>query len=382
MNRRLGLLLSVSTGLVAAITAGCQIPVEDESADHDSLAMIGDTAAAVHCTDAQGEEVVLRIEASDGGFDLELSNDEAVILARAAQRPALNARLEDGATLDVHEYLQFIDAGLTAIPPTVDPRIELDLGTATKSGKSQIGTLTVKTTDVDATYACSGNGKKLQAFLGIEKIKKPSCDRAIEAVAFDIDDTLLFSSPAIARGFATGGTPVDADEIFWTQVNGCDRGCDATTITLPSGETKELPANEPSAVKSGALALVAWHMSQGHRVYAITARPSFNGDALRAYIEESFGIAQEDVFFEPSTAQPGNPAGKTDRIEALALDIFYGDSDSDVTDAMAAFPGDETKKVLPIRFLRSPRSSNRKAGVLGKYHPGYFGEAIIANSYN
>jgi acid phosphatase class B len=63
---------------------------------------------------------------------------------------------------------------------------------------------------------------------------------------------------------------------------------------------------------------------------------------------------------------------------ALHLDAFYGDSDSDITDARKV----QGNTVRGIRFLRSPRSSNRSSGRLAKYHPGYFGEPIIAGSYN
>jgi acid phosphatase class B len=107
-------------------------------------------------------------------------------------------------------------------------------------------------------------------------------------------------------------------------------------------------------------------MSRGHEVYAITARPDINGDPLRDYLEEQLGIPRDHVFFEPG--------GKAGRIHSLGLDAYYGDSDSDITEAAKAH-------VRGIRFLRSPRSSNRQSGRLAKYHPGYFGEPIIANSY-
>jgi acid phosphatase class B len=63
-------------------------------------------------------------------------------------------------------------------------------------------------------------------------------------------------------------------------------------------------------------------------------------------------------------------------MKSLALDAFYGDSDSDITDA-SKVPG-----IQGIRFLRSPKSSYRDSGRLARYHPGYFGEPIIADSYN
>ena len=70
--------------------------------------------------------------------------------------------------------------------------------------------------------------------------------------------------------------------------------------------------------------------------------------------------------------------------ESLDVDVFYGDSDTDITDARSAFSTSTPprKQVTAVRFLRSPKSSNRKAGKLAKYHPGYYGEPILADSYD
>jgi acid phosphatase class B len=206
----------------------------------------------------------------------------------------------------------------------------------------------------------------------------------VSAVGFDIDDTLAFTTPTFARGFVTGGTPAPTDVLFWTATNGCDHGCASETITLLDGTTKLLPANVASTAKSKALDLIALHQAKGHKVYAITARPDINGDPLRDYVEGELGIPRANVFFEPDMDQPGNPKGKTDRMESLNLDLFYGDSDSDITDAAKTFvdaAGVRTKEMRAVRFQRSPKSSNRKAGKLNKYHPGYFGEAIVRGSY-
>jgi hypothetical protein len=37
--------------------------------------------------------------------------------------------------------------------------------------------------------------------------------------------------------------------------------------------------------------------------------------------------------------------------------------------------------VRGIRVLRSPKSSYRSGGRLAKYHPGYYNETIVADSY-
>jgi acid phosphatase (class B) len=226
---------------------------------------------------------------------------------------------------------------------------------------------------------CDVDAPALLEYLGLTPVWIEELPiKAVSRVGFDIDDTLMFSTPTFARGFATGGLPKPDDMLFWTQTNGCDQGCAEAALTLPDGTPKLLPASEASTPKEMAMALIEAHRAMGHEVYAITARPDINGNPLREYLESTLGIPRDHLFFEPDLDQPGNPKGKTDRIEALALDVFYGDSDSDITDAVQV----RTRTVLPIRFLRSPRSSNRKDGRLNKYHPGYFGEAIVAESYD
>lgn len=186
------------------------------------------------------------------------------------------------------------------------------------------------------------------------------------AVGFDIDDTLLFTSPSFARGFATGGKPAPTDQAFWNVTNACDAGCAASD---------SLPAVPASPAKVAALRMVEWHLKRGEAVYAITARPeTASAKALREYIFRVFGIPKENVLFEPEVDQPGNPAGKHDALERLGISVFYGDSDTDITDAQKV-------GVQAIRFERAPESSNRKGPRLSKYHPGYYGELVIEDSY-
>ena len=165
----------------------------------------------------------------------------------------------------------------------------------------------------------------------------------IQRAGFDIDDTLLFSTPAFdaARAKFAFGT-----DQFWAEVNGHDR--------------------DYSIVKRKALEVVRALQTQGVTVYAITARPPTNGEPVGSFLAEAMGIPAANVYFEPR--------GKVQRIRDLRLDVFYGDSDSDIEDARAA-------GVLAIRFQRSPDSSYRNSdGTLAKYHPGQFGEPIVPDS--
>ncbi len=158
------------------------------------------------------------------------------------------------------------------------------------------------------------------------------------AVGFDLDDTLIFSSPAFTAAwkdeFEHGSEP------FWAEVNStCERFC---------------------TVKKKTLKILEMHQKRGDEVFVITARDPPGGKALAMWVEQTLGIAADHVFFEPN--------GKSERIKALGISIFYGDSDSDIADAQAV-------GVIAVRIERSPESTYKK-----KYNPGSFGELVIENS--
>jgi acid phosphatase (class B) len=318
---------------------------------------------SMNCYTTQPAGTLVKVTFTPNGnaFDVDASADDTTMFSVASQRPSLNAYVEDGTSDVPNEFVDFRQSGLDALPPIGMPQLELPLATGPKALRYADPSTMVQ-------LECTVSAPKLLDFLGITPVESVNLSWA-SAVGFDIDDTLLFSTPAFGRGFATGGTPAPTDVTFWTATNGCDAGCPAETITLPDGTTKDLPANDASTVKAKALELVSYHQSLGQQVYAITARPDTNGDPLRAYLHAQFGIDSDHVFFEPN--------GKTDRMAMLALDAFYGDADTDITDS-AKVPG---RTVLGIRSLRSPKSSYRSGGRLAKYHPGYYGEPILADSY-
>jgi acid phosphatase class B len=66
---------------------------------------------------------------------------------------------------------------------------------------------------------------------------------------------------------------------------------------------------------------------------------------------------------------------KTPALEKYGVDIYYGDSATDIEYSRAV----TAKKVRPIRVERSPLSTNKNP--LG-YKPGDFGEEILVNSEN
>jgi acid phosphatase (class B) len=157
-------------------------------------------------------------------------------------------------------------------------------------------------------------------------------------VGFDLDDTLLSSTPAFNKGFRSIHQPFS--KRFWMLVNKSDKG--------------------NSVVKKKAVEILEKHQENGDEVYIITARRPYGTEPLIYFINETFGIKKENIYFEPN--------GKEDRIKSLELDIYYGDADSDISDAIES-------GAKAIRIMRSPESWNKK-----KYHPGRYGEQIIENS--
>jgi acid phosphatase (class B) len=340
-------------------------PLVDDLVGSKADGTSGPAAIDCYTTDTANTLVKVRFTPSGDTFDI-----DAVGFSLASQRPSLNVYPEDGASDVPNEFVDFRPSGLDAIPAVALPKLELPLADGPKA-------LVYADASTQIQLECTVSGPNLLAFLGIAPVSDLDLSAAT-AIGFDIDDTLLFSTPTFNRAFATGGTPSPTDTVFWTAANGCDGGCDAETLTLADGTTKQLPANDPSGVKAKARELVDYHRALGQEVYAITARPDINGDPLRAYLETELGFPADHVFFEPDIDQPGNPAGKTDRMAALGIDVFYGDSDSDITDARKV----QGTTIQGIRFLRSPKSSYRSGGRLAKYHPGYYGEPIIADSYD
>ncbi len=157
-------------------------------------------------------------------------------------------------------------------------------------------------------------------------------------VGFDVDDTLLFSTPAFEQAFKSRSQPFSPE--FWEIVNSSDQ--------------------QLSVVKKKTLSLLRKHQKNGDLIFIITARHPPGGDKLKEFLEKRFQVAKKNIFFETQ--------GKAERMRQLELDIFYGDSDSDITAALEA-------GVKPYRIKRASESSYTK-----KYHPGKFGEEIIENS--
>ncbi|MFB6346223.1 MAG: HAD family acid phosphatase [bacterium] len=160
----------------------------------------------------------------------------------------------------------------------------------------------------------------------------------ITRVGFDLDDTLIFSTPGFKEGFEREVEPFSPQ--FWSIVNRSDK--------------------EYSCRKPKTLALLRKHRGKGDEIFVITAREPHNEQSVRKFLRTEFKIPPENVYFEPD--------GKEDLLKKLKIDLYYGDSDSDIKAARGA--GSKA-----IRIQRHPGSSYRRS-----YNPGRFGETVIDNS--
>ena len=173
------------------------------------------------------------------------------------------------------------------------------------------------------------------------------------SIGLDVDDTALFSSPGFYYAFnnhdgANGeniyGKKPLSNMKFWEDL--CTK---FDRFSMPKNSTK---------------ALLEMHKKRGDRIYFITARPDASpNEILTDQLHQAFGLGDD----QPKAIFTGYIT-KAKFIKENNISIYYGDSDSDITEAWDA-------GVRAIRFMRSPLSTNK-----GKYNPGKYGEAVLENS--
>ena len=148
-------------------------------------------------------------------------------------------------------------------------------------------------------------------------------------VGFDYDDTLIFSTPAFRAGAASGQESYSPG--YWRVVN--------QSFNLEK-------------VKLVPMTTALIYKALGFDVVVITARQGYGGEEL----QEHWKWLAKEFYFERN---------KSEILKRARFVAFFGDSDSDITEALAA-------GVRPIRVKRSPKSD-----YTGKYHPGQYKECIL-----
>ncbi len=163
-------------------------------------------------------------------------------------------------------------------------------------------------------------------------------------VGFDIDDTVLYSE----RIFVAAPTTPDG-KIDYSWVNMRDK--DFSLIIEPI-ET-----------------LIHFFRAHGHAVYFITARPSINGEYVADFLTKKLNFdieVNKNLFFSPKeTVDQFRYTTKHRLMTDLDIDIFYGDSDTDMIAAIKA-------GVHAVRIVRSDSS-------ILEYGSNYFGNTLRAS---
>ncbi|MBC8359343.1 MAG: acid phosphatase AphA [Candidatus Aminicenantes bacterium] len=168
-------------------------------------------------------------------------------------------------------------------------------------------------------------------------------------VGFDVDDTVLFSSPGYYYGqqkFSPGSNAYILEKEFWDEMNnGLDR------FSIP---------------KECARKLIEIHKKRGDSIYFITARTGTESESVTEVLASTFGLKNPNkVIFT------GFKIGENLKVEPIKenkIQIFYGDADSDIKAAQAA----------GIRAIRIKRARNSTSRPLPKN--GILGEEVLVNS--
>ncbi|UCC39854.1 MAG: acid phosphatase AphA [Candidatus Aminicenantes bacterium] len=164
-------------------------------------------------------------------------------------------------------------------------------------------------------------------------------------VGFDIDDTVLFSSPGYYYGkqnYSPEDTSYLLKEEFWDEMNnGLDR------FSIP---------------KECARKLIVLHKKRGDTIYFITGRTKTKTETLTGLLAKTFDLENPNkVIFTSSKA-------KIAPIKENNIKIFYGDSDGDIKAAQA-------NGIRAIRIIRAKNSTHKP---LPKH--GSLGEEVLVNS--
>ncbi|BFQ93547.1 acid phosphatase AphA [Gallibacterium anatis] len=190
-------------------------------------------------------------------------------------------------------------------------------------------------------------------WVSIEQIKKSLEGKPAINVSFDIDDTVLFSSPCFYYGqqkYSPNGFEYLKNQDFWNEVNA---GCDKYSIP-----------------KEAAKALIKMHEERGDSVYFITGRTAGKTDGVTPILQKALGVKNMHPVDFMGDRPRNTKYNKTPAILEHKISIHYGDSDDDILAAKEA-------GIRGIRIMRAPNSTYLPMPTLG----GYGEEVLINSSY-
>lgn len=182
-------------------------------------------------------------------------------------------------------------------------------------------------------------------WVSVEQVAASLAATKPTAVGFDIDDTLLFSSPGFYRGkqeFSPNDESYLKNPAFWEKMN---NGWDDFSIP-----------------KEAARALIDLHLKRGDKIYFITGRSQTKTETVTATLQKDFAIpkaALNPVIFA------GDKPGQNTKVQWLkdkGITLYYGDSDGDIKAAREV-------GARGVRLLRAANSTYKplpQAGALGE----------------
>ena len=190
-------------------------------------------------------------------------------------------------------------------------------------------------------------------WISVDQLKKELEGKAPINVSFDIDDTVLFSSPCFYHGqqkYSPGKHDYLKNQDFWNEVNA---GCDQYSIP-----------------KQIAIDLINMHQARGDQIYFITGRTAGDKDGVTPVLQKAFNIKDMHPVEFMGGRELSTKYNKTPGIIKHKVTIHYGDSDDDILAAKEA-------GVRGIRLMRAANSTYQPMPTLG----GYGEEVLINSSY-
>jgi len=179
-------------------------------------------------------------------------------------------------------------------------------------------------------------------------------------VAFDVDDTTLFTSAGFQWGTRTYGREI------------VSAGVSVREEDLPTPEAKlkyrefwtkmNNELDQYSVRKWIAVELIRMHKARGDKIFFVTKRINTGSERLTELLRKEFDLPElEPVIFT-------NRGSKAPAFKKVGAVVSYGDSDSDIRESVEA-------GARPVRVMRARTSVN-----VEPVHNGAFGEEVLLNS--
>ncbi len=185
--------------------------------------------------------------------------------------------------------------------------------------------------------------------ISFEDLKKSLEGKPAMSVGFDVDDTVLYSSPGFYYGktkYSPKGYTFLGNSEFWIEMNNY-----LDVYSLPKDIAKKV---------------IQFHKQRGDNIFFITARTPTKTEVVTEILQKIFEIKNMNKVIFTGFAKGENL--KVKPIKDNNLKIYYGDSDSDIKASQEA-------GIRGIRIMRAGNSSHKPMPKNGD-----LGEEVLENS--